>query len=77
MSRRGLPAPSLPQVPDRFGRHLNQQAERIDEPHLLGRAALDVEQLGTADQHGEAAGARDGHVEAVAAEEELLSLIHI
>ncbi len=29
----------------------------FDEPHLLRGAAFDVEQLGTADQHGEAAGA--------------------
>src|SRR5213592_433322 len=57
--------------PDSGVRHLDQPAQRIDEPHLVGRSAPDVQQLGAAGEHGEAAGSRDGDVEPVAAEEEV------
>lgn len=51
--------------------HFDESAEAVDELHLIGGLAVDVEEAGIGDHDGQAAGARDGHVQAVAAEDEL------
>ena len=51
----------------------DEAAERVCEPHVFDRLAVDFEQLRRADEVGEALGARDGDVEAVAGEEKAQS----
>lgn len=47
---------------------LHQQAKRIEEPHLIGISAANVQQLRAAHEHRLSARARNGDVQAVAAE---------
>jgi hypothetical protein len=47
---------------------LHQQAKRVEEPHLIGISAANVQQLRAAHEHRLSARARNGDVQAVAAE---------
>ena len=50
---------------------LDEPAERVRQPHLRDRAAVDVEQPRARHQVGEALRAGDGDVQSVAREQEL------
>ncbi len=49
----------------RSSRDLHEPAERVQGPHQLGSPALDVQQLGTAQDHREAPRPRHGDVQPV------------
>jgi hypothetical protein len=60
-----------------WGRKLYEAAESVDEPHLLDRARLKVQQLWTTDEHRETASTRHGDVQTVAAVEEVHVALHL
>src|SRR4029077_18137113 len=55
----------------RLGGELHEAAKRIGEPHVIDRAAVDLEQPWRADEVREALRPGDGNVEPVAREEEV------